>query len=138
MKINRLSCYKCLYSTSERTGDFTLSDFWGIEDTYPELRNERKYGISMVLCNTEKSVDLFNKLKQDIWYKQVSIERAIESDIRLRGAINKPIARDVIYDELLNYGFNYIVKKYCRSIKSLIYRFVPDSLINCAKKIAGK
>ena len=138
LKINRLSCYKCLYSTSERTGDFTLSDFWGIEDTYPELRNERKYGISMVLCNTEKSVDLFNKLKQDIWYKQVSIERAIESDIRLRGAINKPIARDVIYDELLNYVFNYIDKKYCRTIKSLIYRFVPDSLINCAKKIAGK
>lgn len=135
LKINRLSCYECLYSKAQRTGDFTLSDFWGIEDTYPELKKERKLGINMVLCNTTKALDLFDSIKLNIWYRPVSIERAIESDIRLRGAISKPDVRDVIYEELHNEGFSYIGKKYCHSIKRSLYKIAPDFLINSIKKI---
>lgn len=138
LKINRLACYNCRYSKPERVGDFTLSDFWGIETTFPEMKKERKFGINLVLCNSDKAIRLFDSFKQDLWLKEVSVERALESDIRLRGAISKPDVRNVIYRELANSGFDYIGKKYCRSFKGLIYNVVPDCLINMVRKIIKK
>ena len=135
LKINRMTCYNCLYSKSERVGDFTLSDFWGIENTYPEMKIERKLGINLVLCNSDKALRLFDSFKHNLWFKDVSIERAIESDIRLRGAILKPEDRDLIYSELVNFGFDYIGKKYCRSFRGFLYKIVPDCLINMIRKI---
>lgn len=138
LKINRLSCYTCLYSKPERVGDFTLSDFWGIENTYPEMKKERKCGINLVLCNSDKALRLFDTVKENLWFKEVSVERALGSDIRLRGTISKPEVRNVIYSELANSGFDYIGRKYCRSPKDIFYRILPDCLINMIRIFINK
>lgn len=52
----RKSCYRCPYVGLERTGDITLADYWRAEKSYKE--GEIGSGVSAVMCNTEKGVEL--------------------------------------------------------------------------------
>jgi len=56
----RSSCHNCSYAGSGRVSDITLADYWGVERVHPEL--ECAPGISLVLCNTGKGVELFGRL----------------------------------------------------------------------------
>lgn len=57
----REACYYCNYSQEKRVGDITLGDFWGISN-YKEDWNDKK-GTSFVLCNNQKGLKLFEKIK---------------------------------------------------------------------------
>ena len=48
------NCYSCRYATLDRVSDITLGDSWGSELS----REEQKKGISLILCQTEKGVEL--------------------------------------------------------------------------------
>lgn len=56
----RSSCYNCPSKSGKSYSDFTLADCWGFEESCPELFDNR--GISAVLVNTSKAVDLISKL----------------------------------------------------------------------------
>lgn len=47
----RPSCYHCKYARIERLADLTIGDQWGLMKKYSE---RKKYGASLVLCNTQK------------------------------------------------------------------------------------
>lgn len=49
-KISRDCCYSCPYSNTSRPADFTIGDYWGVEDFHPEINTEN--GVSAVLVNT--------------------------------------------------------------------------------------
>lgn len=57
----RPSCYYCKYASSNRPGDITLADYWGIEKKYPELQSNK--GVSLVRFNTEKGRSYLEALK---------------------------------------------------------------------------
>lgn len=60
--IYRPSCETCKFACSNRPGDITLGDYWGIEKVHPELNSLR--GVSLVRFNTEKGklfIDSFKK-----------------------------------------------------------------------------
>ncbi len=46
----RPACYSCPAKCGKSHSDLTLADFWGIENTYPELYTDK--GVSLVLVNT--------------------------------------------------------------------------------------
>ena len=48
------NCYSCMYAKLERNGDITLGDSWDSE--FP--REEKKKGISLILCQTEKGMEM--------------------------------------------------------------------------------
>ena len=48
------NCYSCRYATLDRVSDITLGDSWGSELS----REEQKKGISLILCQTEKGIEL--------------------------------------------------------------------------------
>lgn len=58
----RTSCHNCKYRKFPRTADLTLGDFWRIEKWRPNLYND--LGISLVMINSNKGIDLFEKLKK--------------------------------------------------------------------------
>lgn len=58
----RESCSKCHFANTKRPSDITLGDFWGWEKTDPNFNKDDK-GVSLVLINTEKGRDLFDKVK---------------------------------------------------------------------------
>ena len=58
----RQSCSVCHYTNLKRPSDITLADYWGWERTDPEFNKDNR-GCSLVLCNTEKGLSVFEKVK---------------------------------------------------------------------------
>ena len=61
----RMDCYKCPFTKVERTGDFTMADFWSLKDSNPNFPRQHR-GVSMVLVNSDKGRKLFNDISKDI------------------------------------------------------------------------
>lgn len=59
--ITRESCYTCPYTSQERVSDLTISDYWGLENL--DKNFEDALGVSMVLVNTEKGKEFFEKVE---------------------------------------------------------------------------
>jgi len=57
----RNCCFNCKYAKSDRVGDISIGDFWGINEVLPEM-NDRK-GTSQILINTMKGEKLLKILK---------------------------------------------------------------------------
>lgn len=65
----RESCYSCKFASSNRPSEITLGDYWGIEDTQPELLDkdggkfDLQKGVSCLIINNKKGGDFFLKIK---------------------------------------------------------------------------
>lgn len=81
--IFRKSCYHCLFAKSERIGDLTLGDFWGI-GRKEKFEHSIKNGCSVCLINTVKGLFLFDNIKDNIEYYERNINEAIEGNSQLR------------------------------------------------------
>lgn len=91
----RESCYQCPYASMNRVGDFTLGDFWGVEGL--TLSFSIDGGCSLVLVNTPKAANLFNKL--DLNKQAVSLETAKKYNKQLSSP-SKPLCdRDELLSE---------------------------------------
>lgn len=76
--ILRENCYKCNFAAIERISDITIGDAWGIEFEYPELLIEKfkkDKGISVVLVNTDKGIDILNKIKEKLIINNINIDK---------------------------------------------------------------
>lgn len=83
----RPSCYNCKFKKGNYWSDITLGDFWGIANIFPEIDDDK--GISVVIVNTEKGKELFEKIKYHFSCEEVTHEQAIDS--------NKSIVEASIY-----------------------------------------
>lgn len=84
--ILRPSCYKCRFANLNRQSDITLADCWNVENVYPELQDFK--GISMVLINSNKGEEIFNKISDNIEFKETSINKCMQRN--LYEPCNKP------------------------------------------------
>ena len=57
----RESCYQCVYANTNRVGDLTVGDFWGIAKSHPDFNSPK--GVSSVFVNTEKGQKLFDMMR---------------------------------------------------------------------------
>lgn len=80
--ICRNSCYKCKFATSNRIGDITIGDFWGLNISHENIENND--GISLVLPCTFKGMEILEKLKNDIYIYERSLNEAIEGNKQLQ------------------------------------------------------
>ena len=60
----RPSCYQCKCKNGVSHSDLTIADFWGIWRLMPDFDDDK--GVGLVLVNTEKGSDIFDKLNMDI------------------------------------------------------------------------
>lgn len=72
--INQTACADCKFKGYSRVSDFTLGDFWGIWDIDPTMDDDK--GTSVVLVHSEKGKNLFDKIKDNLVVKEVSLEEA--------------------------------------------------------------
>lgn len=77
------NCYSCNYSNINRVSDITLGDSWG-----SELKSEMKNGISLILCSTNKGVDIIKKINLEL--HPVDINNAIKNNMQLKEPYKKP------------------------------------------------
>lgn len=81
----RDSCYNCPYACSERVGDLTIGDFWGLGKRFPaEEIPEHPYGCSVVLPITDKGVHLLEYVRPAVELYPRDKMEAIEGNTQLR------------------------------------------------------
>lgn len=137
--ILRPSCYECRYAGKKRIEDITVADFWGIQNKHPDMFNDNK-GVSLVLVNTKRGLDLFEKIKQNLVYKQVPLVDAQDKNIPLVRPVKPFKIRDKVFMEYKKYGSGYILKKYLirkklfDSFPARVYR----KILNLSRRMFAK
>lgn len=75
----RDSCYECKFKGIHRKSDITLADFWGIKKIIPDMYNE--LGTSLVILNSDKGIQLFEKINKNLIYKKSELNEAIKNNV---------------------------------------------------------
>jgi coenzyme F420-reducing hydrogenase beta subunit len=113
----RPSCYNCGYNTIPRHGDITIGDFWGIGLKKPELDDDK--GASLILINTEKGRQIFEKCSHKLFYFECQIEEAISGNPCLVKPVIQPSEREIFFKDLDHLSFDRVIKKYMRGPSKL-------------------
>ena len=116
----RESCPTCKFAKLPRYVDFTLGDFWGVNNCYPELNKDDK-GTSLILVYTEKGQKLLLQNK-DIFVKECDLDKAIKG--------NPSIIEHKPANKNRNAFFKEIEQE---DISKLVDKFIPKS--NLFKRI---
>lgn len=81
----RDSCNQCRYATPNRCSDITIGDFWGLgKELSCEDIPEHKFGISLVLTNTEKGQTLLHEISNTMNVYERPVIEAINGNDQLR------------------------------------------------------
>ncbi len=126
----RENCYSCKYANEHRVGDITIGDYWGCKEEHPNWFNESNdkfdaptIGISCILLNNAKGMEILKKYGQNIYIKETNFEKVAKHNAQLRNPSSKPKNRNKIFDIYKNSGYKaldkYIKKK--QGIKRLLY-----------------
>lgn len=107
--ISRPSCSACGYTFTNRAGDITIGDFWGIKDIDPEMFDDK--GASVLLINNANGNTLWDFVKDRFIYKDSNMALAFEknhnapSEYKLeRMELFRKLDKKPIDDLLANYN----------------------------------
>ncbi len=118
--ITRESCYSCPYTSKNRVGDLTISDYWGLEDLDKSF--EDALGVSMILVNTDKGRALFEQSKGE----KIAGSIGAAKQPQLTKPTERPQTRDEFWIEYEKNGIQPLLKKHGGvrrdSIKTAIYK----------------
>lgn len=120
------SCYNCKFTNLNRTSDFTMADFWGIEKSIPDF--DDKKGVSLVLVNTNRGKEIFNSIKNSIIYVESNITDCMQHN--LQNPSDKPKILINFWNDYNSNGFLYVAKKYGG------YNFIDKSKRECRKRLS--
>ena len=127
----RESCYNCKYKTAKRIADITIADFWGIQNEYPELDDDK--GTSFVITHSDKGQKIIDCLS-NCTVKIIPLEKGVKYNPSYVRSVIRPTKRDVFFLDLKKYSdnkisFDKLVKKYTvDSIFVRSYRFLRRCL----------
>ena len=130
----RPSCYEC-HAKKYKKSDMSIADFWGIENAAPELNDGN--GTSAIFVRTDKGQAIFDKIKGELQWKEVSYESAVMSNPCEYKSVERPIQRDTFFSDLNSISFEDMEKKYANDIKISFIRRVKRKVKNIVKKLAG-
>ena len=102
----RRSCHHCPYASLSRPGDFTLGDFWGLDD-YPE---ERDKGISLLTVNTLRGAYVFDQLP--LICKPATVEQAVRGNPRLASPTPPQPLRNAFFNAYALEPFENVRKRF--------------------------
>ncbi len=136
--IYRECCYTCKYANLKREGDFTIGDYWNIQQFHTELYPPN--GVSVVLVNNDKAVQIFSEIENKVIAIQSDIENVIKSNGNLSRPSERPSSRDFIYMDVEKLGFGAAAKKYCKinKLAPKLKRAIPYDVKVKIKKYIGK
>lgn len=105
----RPSCLNCKFIHKERASDFSIADYWGINNRNAAFNDNK--GVSMVLINSEKAKVFFESIGDNIdFFKSDMEDRKFQGRLSGRNSVNPNTER--FWDEYDKRGFEYVLKKY--------------------------
>lgn len=114
----RPSCYECICKKNKKS-DITIGDLWGVHQVAPDLDDDR--GISAIILRTKKSENMFNCIKGDLVYKEITYDEAILENPSEHESAQKPLGRETFYRDLEKKSFESLWEKYME--KTLVWKF---------------
>ena len=119
------NCYFCKYAEMNRISDITLGDNWASK----LQKHERSKGVSLVLCQTKKGIELIESIDTKLF--DVDIECALERNEQLRKPCNIPKERKAFIKCFRKYGsFN---RAYARIYPLKYFKMVLKRFIHIKK-----
>ena len=111
----RPSCYECRFKELPKEyADITLADYWGVGRIEPDLYDKK--GTSLILVNTPHGTELWNSIKDGLYYKETDFTAATKRNRPLRESAKLNPKRDTFFEELEEHGFEYVRRKYMSGI----------------------
>ena len=135
--ITTKGCFSCPFANMKRNADYTIGDFWGIEDVMPDFPVRK--GVSLILSNTEKGDMIIERIKNGLSEGEVIRECKDNSFLSYQHNLNRPTEKPQNYEEFWieynNHGFDYVIKKYEFYTLYKKSRFLVRKAINRLKGI---
>ncbi len=75
----RNCCFSCNYTSIFRVGDFTLGDYWGIENVESKLNDNK--GCSILFVNSQKAEECFNNIKNRLIVEEREIPDILQPNL---------------------------------------------------------
>lgn len=104
----RNSCYNCKYARTERVGDITLGDFWGVQES--TIKTDTDNGISAICVNSNKGKILVQSIKQYANIIEREVNEVEKENKQLNHPSHKSIRSDLFKKFIKVFNFNAAVK----------------------------
>lgn len=130
----RPACYEC-HAKHHKKSDITIADFWGIETVAPEMNDGR--GTSLVITRTDKGQELFDNIKSELKWKEVSYEEGVKGNPSEYSSVSRPPLRNSFFVDLGKISFSKMEKKYAPDINVSILRRIIRKTIRTFKEFRG-
>ena len=106
----RESCSDCKAKGINRVTDFTLGDYWGIWNQYPEFDDNR--GTSAVFVHSDKGEELLNNLNGQLEMIKTDVENVYKENISFIESSKSHPDRNEFLERVTADNFEELIKKY--------------------------
>lgn len=128
--ILRPSCYQCEFKLKNQNADLLIGDFWGIDNYYPYLDDDK--GTSAILVNTTKGEELISLINSEATLIECDLGKIIKGNSALEeSAMLDEVKRNNFFNDLDNKSISYLLRKHTR--KS-IYKRCLNKVRNVIEK----
>lgn len=125
----RPSCYCCPSNNFRSGSDITIGDFWKASTVLDSSLKESTAGVSAVIIKTEKGMNIFNNIKDDLSYlKETDLETVLEKNPRVVQPSPIPPSRKHFFKhyktrKIMSFVKPNLLKRAKRKIVKLIQKF---------------
>lgn len=117
--IYRKSCYSCKYANTNRVGDFTLGDYWGVEALNLPLQTEN--GCSLLLVNNRHAMQLLDEI-ESLGRVETTVEQAAHCNKQLNAPSNLMDSRQNRIGEYESMSGQQIQKEYLKNHRKTVVK----------------
>lgn len=101
----RPSCARCKYKCFPRVADMTIGDFWGLSFS----KDEKKYGVSLAIINTEKGDMLLQKARKNLVIEEHTLDEALKGNPALIHSVVLSPKRKEFFDRIKTEPYSKVV-----------------------------
>lgn len=114
---DRPSCHSCSFRKQYRVSDFTIWDCFNVGRFSKKLDNDK--GATRILIHTEKGENVFNFIKNDFIYLQVTPEAAIAGVKEMKQSVIPNEKREIFFKDACSMnGYELFNKYFPKNIKA--------------------
>lgn len=128
-------CYECPFKTGYRKSDFTVADLWGISDILPKGSYDDK-GTSLLVVNSTKGREFFERVAERIWAKEISYDKAIKHNMMALLSVKKPQSREQFFEDIDKHSFKKAYRMY--KPKEPLILTIKKKLYPIKQKLMGR
>lgn len=130
----RYNCYSCPFARTQRVGDITIADYWGVKRFHPEL-SQAGQGMSLLLGNTPQGNKFIQLLTLDNFVKAVDLKEASIPNKNLRQPTTYSKERETSYQLAYNDYTGFLKKYYKGNYYKNVLRCELEYFIRSHKSI---